>query len=203
MYLGNDENARSDTLEDGATFNVGSDYDGATEITLVCRASDPQNPQTAKFIVHTTNLSAGDEFKFNMSAAGTFIVDCGVGGTLSGTGVNGNVITRSVTTLDTYTCSYSTGGTKTIKFDGTGATGYSTDESVQAIGFSQRVIISQGHTEQLLTPQKILSVEGSLSALFPYKSENSANGAQPRFNTTFQYMLRTKQWEMKLLYQKP
>ncbi len=43
------------------------------------------NCQTSKFELTTTNLSAGVSFKFDISASGTFYVDCGDGGTLSGT----------------------------------------------------------------------------------------------------------------------
>ena len=40
--------------------------------------------------VFTLTTSATDSFDFDISAAGTFVVDCGTNGTLTGTGVSGN-----------------------------------------------------------------------------------------------------------------
>ena len=131
--------------------------------------------QWSKFALTTKKLSANDTFQFSMSAVGTFTVNCGEGGTLSGTGVSGNTITRSNTTSTTYTCTYSTDGKKTIGFEGE-ATSYNTDTKIAAISFYQSLNNSAS---------KISSISGNLSVLFPYISGNKANGAQPRFYQTF------------------
>jgi uncharacterized repeat protein (TIGR02543 family) len=140
-----------------------------------------------KFAIKTTNLNAGDTFKFSLSAAGAFTVDCGVDGALSGNAVPGGVILRNDTTNTVYTCTYSTGGAKTIVFDGT-ATNYnntyqdSSNNYYAAITFSGT---NADNTTETLTPTKIASVSGNLSAIFPYISGNSASGAQPRFYRLF------------------
>ena len=78
------------------------------------------------FSVTTSDIAANGTFYVKLSAKGTFYVDCGDGGTLSGTGVSGGTITKNNTTEYTYTCTYSSAGTKTIQFGGT-ATAYNTD----------------------------------------------------------------------------
>ena len=55
----------------------------ACETNEIDLLGDGTQCETAKFTLSTTNLSSGTEFKFNMSAAGTFYVDCGNGGTLN------------------------------------------------------------------------------------------------------------------------
>ena len=133
-----------------------------------------------KFTVTTTNLPANTEFKFYMTATGTFYVDCD-GGTLSGTGVSGNTITRTSITEDLYTCTYTDGGVKTIKFDGT-ATGYSTVASYSG-GVSAAIRFGYYDQNERPTPALIASVGGSLAQIFPYLG--SANGQAPRFGSTF------------------
>ena len=121
------------------------------------------------FSVTTTGLNSGDTFTFTMSAKGTFDVDCGTGGILSGTGVSGTTIDRSSTTDDdTYTCTYSSGGPKTVQFDGL-ATGYYNGTDVPVIRFT--------------TPTLITSLVGNLSTIFPW-----AGFVQqlPRFVSTFE-----------------
>ena len=110
---------------------------------------------TAAFSVTTTNLPAGTAFTFKISASGTFYVDCGTDGTLSGNGVDvdGITIDRSNTTTDdTYTCTYSSGDVKTIEFNGT-ATDYNTDTSVAAISFYNNTYVNE--------------LSGDLSTIFP------------------------------------
>ena len=124
----------------------------------------------AAFSVTTTNLSAGTAFTFKISASGTFSVDCGTDGTLSGFGVSsGTIINRSnTTTNDTYTCTYSSGGVKTISFYNSNnhvATGYSTNTDVAAISFSGNTRVSE--------------LSGELSAVFPQV------GNLPSFYQTF------------------
>ena len=124
-----------------------------------------------KFSVTTTNLSVGTEFRFYMSASGTFYIDCGAGGELSGIGVDGMLVERTDTTEALYTCTYATAGIKTIRFAGT-ATGYNTSTSTAAISFYK---VSGGIQD------KIISVSGNLASMFP-KLNASATGGQPRMS---------------------
>ena len=129
-----------------------------------------------KFTITTTNLTAGDEFKWYMSASGTFYVDCGDGGTLSGTGVIGNTITRiNSSEVATYICTYDTAGTKTIRMAGL-ATGYS---GLSAIRFFTDTI-----TYSNRTPTPISAISGSIGSIFPTLGQNSYS-TQPLFYGTF------------------
>ena len=121
------------------------------------------------FTLTTTNLSANDTFQFTISAAGEFYVDCGTDGTLSGNGVSGDTITKNDTTEYTYTCTYSTGGQKTIRFGGV-ATGYTSDSGA-AISFSYNPMVS--------------SLTGDLSEIFPVLGSN--DNQIPSFYSTFDY----------------
>ena len=123
--------------------------------------------ETYPFSITTTTLPSGNNtFTFKMSAEGTFYVDCGTDGTLSGTiGVSGNTITRTTTGYSSYACSYTSGGVKTIRFGGT-AVAYSPDTLYPAISF--------------MNNHRIASLSGDLSALFPVSDNNI-----PTFNQTF------------------
>ena len=128
----------------------------------------------APFVVTTTSLSANDTISFTISAAGTFEVNCGVGGTLtsSANDVSGNTITRNDTTVATYTCTYSTAGTKTIAFSGV-ATGYNSSNAA-AISFSTA------------SKTSVASVSGDLSAVFPtLTSAITGASTNPSFTSTF------------------
>lgn len=145
--------------------------------TQLNNAGKPWCTQTFSLTTTSTTTS----FQFIMSAAGNFTVDCGDGGTLSGTGVSGNTITRSDVTEATYTCDWgNNAGEHTIRFSGT-ATNYSASTSTAAIRFS--IVNSTDDTNA----EKIASVSGNLSTIFPYISTNAADGAQPRFYRTFSY----------------
>ena len=121
------------------------------------------------FSLTTTELASGDTFQFNISAAGTFYVDCGTGGILSGNGVSGDTITKNNTSNYTYTCTYSGDtGPKTIQFDGA-ATGYA---STTAISFSP-------------SATKIASISGSLGQIFGTIANPTIGSGQPRFTGTF------------------
>ena len=117
---------------------------------------------TPEFTIETINMSAGSTFSFDISASGTFYVDCGDGGTLSGTGVSGNTITRNDTTNAQYTCTYPNSGTHKILFAGD-ATGYTTSLAA-AISF--------------IGNKNIKTVDGSLGAIF-------SGSASSMFNSTF------------------
>ena len=137
---------------------------------------------TPTFSVTTTNTTTS--FQFSLSAVGTFTVDCGDGGTLTSSASdvsNGNTITRSGTTAATYTCTWSSAGAHTIGFDGT-ATNYNTNLTA-AISF----LVGVSDPSQKANAAKIASISGDLSAIFPYISGNAADGAQPRFVSTFSF----------------
>ena len=103
-------------LSFGAAFACTS-----SEIDVSGNGSDCQ---TSKFELTTTSLEANDTFKFSISAEGTFYVDCGDGGTLSGTNASGKTISKNTNFSVTYTCTWTTAGAHTIKFGGA-ATEYS------------------------------------------------------------------------------
>lgn len=136
---------------------------------------DGTNCQTAKFTLTTTEIADGGKFQFYISAKGTFYVDCGAGGALSGTGASGKTITRSNTTGATYTCTY-TGNTeaKTIRFGGIAGTAankpYSTANTAAASVIRFNV-----------TPTLVASVSGSLGAIFPTRNATYT----PKFRETF------------------
>ena len=120
------------------------------------------------FSVTTESIASGGTFTFKISASGTFYVDCGTGGTLSGTGVSGTTITKSNTSQYTYTCTYSgTAGAKTIQFGGS-ATGYVTNDTA-AILFS--------------SPALIASLSGNLASVFPQLGTSTSQ--LPKFWNTF------------------
>ena len=146
----------------------------ATVVFMFC-AMGVANAVTYPFSVTTT--SSTSRLSFSLSAAGTFNVDCGTGGTLSSTAsdVSGKIITRTGTTDTTYTCTWSYANARTVKFSGT-ATDYNTSMQIAAISFMG------GSSDEA---NKIASISGDLSEIFPYISENPADGAQPRFAGTF------------------
>ena len=136
------------------------------------------NCQTSKFELTTTNLSAGDSFNFSISARGTFYVDCGDDGTLSGTNASGKTISKSTNVNVTYMCEWASAGAHTIKFGGI-ATAYasvasdvSSDNS--AITFDNSV---NGNAA------KIASISGSFVELFPQIGTNASQ--IPQFINTF------------------
>ncbi|MBR3147764.1 MAG: InlB B-repeat-containing protein [Alphaproteobacteria bacterium] len=154
------------------TVTIGASATGAKSYTA--------NWETAKFTLTTSGMS---DFSFKLSPKGTFYVDCGNGGTLSGQSASGstvsvNTITRTTTTATTYTCSWaSSAGNKTISFGGSATnttTTYNSDTNVPAIHFLESS-----------NADSIKSVSGNLSAMFPYITSNAQSGAQPRFNRTF------------------
>ena len=83
----------------------------------------------AKFTITTTET---DSFQFNISAAGTFYVDCGNDGTLrdlSDDDMNGKIV-RSGTGVEGYKCSYNDDNhTRTIRFGGV-ANGYGSNAAI-------------------------------------------------------------------------
>ena len=130
------------------------------------------------FSVTTSSISSGGIFYFSLSAQGTFYVDCGTGGTLGSDNstargmISGGTINKTDTTKYTFKCTYSSAGTKTIRFGGT-ATQYNTSTSTAAIGFNASTA----------SAELITSISGDLSVVFPYIS--ATDGYYPRFYQTF------------------
>ena len=136
------------------------------------------NCQTSKFELTTTNLSAGDSLKFSISAKGTFYVDCGDGGTLSGTGASGKTITKSTNVSVTYTCEWASAGAHTIRFGGV-ATEYPV--LVLDITSDKSAIAFDGLLNG--NAAKIASLSGSLVELFPQVGTNASQ--IPQFINSF------------------
>lgn len=131
--------------------------------------------QWAKFSALVDVTSVNGTIEFNLGAIGTYTVNCGDGGTLSGTGVSGNTITRTSTTTSKYTCTYSRTGGKIIGFDGT-STGYGT--------FSYEN--GTGNTFDFVTRSAITQISGSLGAIFPtLTSVGNGTSLQPTFCAAF------------------
>ena len=130
-----------------------------------------------KFTVTTT--SDATQLLFDISAKGTFYVDCGTDGELTQTdwdGENsavGTVVTRVNTTSRTYSCVWPNAGVHTVKFAGT-ATAYDAENMKPAIAF---------YSSKATTASKIASISGSLATMFPQL--NTTEGKFPRFNQTF------------------
>lgn len=160
----------------------------ATVFTGVAFADCPANKidvtgngtqcEVSKFEVTTTNLAAGGSLKFDLSAKGTFYVDCGDGGTLSGTGASGKTISKSTNISVTYTCTWASAGAHTIRFGGV-ATQYASvglDISSSKAAISFDTLLSNNAS-------KIASVSGSLPELFPQLGTDA--NQIPQFINTF------------------
>lgn len=148
-------------------------YCGFCGVAIACELSeidvlgDGTQCETAKFTITTTELTANTTFAFYMSAKGTFYVDWGDGIV--------DTITRTDTNVTLYDHTYTTDGTKIIRFGGL-ATEYSTTLQVPAIQFG----LSDSN---LTTPKLILNIDGSLGAIFPTLGQ--AHNQQPCFFRLF------------------
>ena len=130
----------------------------------------------SKFQLTTVDLNIEPDaeditFLFSMSPFGTFYVDCGADGTLDGTGVSGKTIVRSSATLEQYSCTYTTGGVKTIQFGGL------------ATSYGSSLVVSIQFGTDTNTPALVRGISGSLSSIFPTKTSGSIK--QPRFSGLF------------------
>jgi len=134
---------------------------------------DGTNCETAKFTITTTNLSADTEFRFYMSATGTFYVDWGDGTV--------DTITRNDTTETLYNHTFISAGVKTIRFGGL-ASGYNSGD-VAAIRFGKTDNSASANTSATIS--LLNSVSGSLSQLFPVFG--GASNQNPKFCYTFYY----------------
>ena len=132
--------------------------------------------ETVKFTLTTTELAANASFSIWMSAKGTFYIDCGKNGTLSGAGTSGKTLTKTTNIVSEVSCKWSTAGAHTILFGGT-ATGYA---SVGLDASSTNSAIQFGTSSN---QQKIASVSGSLGEMFPQLG--SASNQVPSFASLF------------------
>ena len=207
------ENATGDAPVDNGTYTSGQTatvlpngednctYEGYTFNGWDCGAADEEIEITGnvtctaewqrdyEFWVDTMSLNSGDNFKFKISARGTFYVNCGENGTLSSGngdvsqdslgGANGYIIDRtSNTSNDTYICNYSSGGEKTVAFAGD-ATGYNQNLNTVAITFDTGT-----QNAVHVNAEKVKAIRGDLSAVFGYIG--SSYSEYPRFIGTFQ-----------------
>ena len=161
-------------------------FEGMTQFTTGYEASwnskvscAPLTCPTGKMLINgvcddpaftITTTSDTTELKFSLAARGTFYVDCGDGGTLTGSGVTDTQIIRSGISSSLYSCTWESAGAHTIMFGGT-AVEYGTDSSISFWRSSNG------------TQANIASVTGSLSTMFP--QHGTSSGEQPVFMNTF------------------
>ena len=129
----------------------------------------------SKFTVTTTSLTANAEFKFVLSAAGTFYVDWGEGTPQVET------ITRNNTTPTEYSHTYPTAGEKKIKFAGV-ATEYNTTKYSNDKNPSGAAIRFGGTNNNATTggtPTLVKKLEGSIGSVFP--TLGTADNQKPIF----------------------
>ena len=127
-----------------------------------------QKVEKYKFTLTTTPDTSS--FSFSISAAGEFIVNWGDGKT--------ETITKPDTTNTTYSHTYSTSKSYTIKLTGQ-ATAYNTSTSTAAISF----YVGSNTSAKETNVKKIAAIDGSLGAIFGTLSSDTNN--QPRFYHTF------------------
>ena len=132
--------------------------------------------ETVKFTLTTTNLAANGSINVWMSAKGTFYIDCGENGTLSGAGTSGKTLTKTTNLVSVISCEWTSAGVHTIRFGGT-ATEYA------SVGLDPSSTNSAIQFGASTNQQKIASVSGSLGAMFPQLG--SASNQVPSFASLF------------------
>jgi hypothetical protein len=128
---------------------------------------DGSQCEAAKFTITTTNMSANTEFKFYMSASGTFYVDWGDGTV--------DTITRNDTTSTLYSHTYPSGGVKIIQFGGLATGYYSGSGILAAIKFPG----------DWTSGSLLAAISGSIGQIFP--TLGTAPDKQPTFSSTFTF----------------
>ncbi len=158
---------------------VGTAY--ACDTNQIDVLGDGTQCETTKFSLNTTNLTVNDTFNFSISATGTFYVDCGTDGTLSGTGALNKTVIRTDTNESLYTCTYTSGGAKTIRMAGR-ATGYN---SIIEDYIRKYAAIRFGGLEnnEGTTPYLIREISGSIGQIFPTLGQGV--NLRPAFIATF------------------
>lgn len=157
-------------------FALGSGVAAACTADKIDVTGNGSQCETVKFTLTTTNLAANASFNIWTSAKGTFYIDCGDGGTLSGTNTSGKKLNKTTNLVSEVRCEWSTAGAHTIRFGGV-ATEYA------SVGLSASSTNSAIQFGTSTNQQKIAAISGSLGALFPQlgSSENQI----PRFTSTF------------------
>ena len=135
------------------------------------------------FQVQTAPLAIRSRVYFNISATGTFYVDCGTDGGLYDADRDEptpTTIINSNNNVARLYCKYISSGTKYIRFGGQ-ATGYSNNYSTPAISFGAL----EGYGKvNAGNSNKIYSLSGSLATIFPYLGARS-DGLAPSFYGSF------------------
>ena len=147
---------------------------------IVDNSNEPNNPEEPiefepKFTINTESLS---RFEFKIRAAGTFYVDWGDGTV--------EEITKGVFDNDDFYHRYSRYGDYTIKLGGLATDypeTYTGDDSSQSYKYAA---ISFGMYENGNKCQNIVSISGSLGAIFPTLDINGEL-KQPSFSSTFDW----------------
>ena len=165
-YLG--QNLCPDNYITKSTNSV-SQSDCVLDCDWDCSGTDcvPCLPEvTDGFIVRTSLMNAVDEFKFDISAAGTYTIDWGDG--------NIETITKDTTAKQTISHIYEIGGSQfDVKISGS-STAYNTE--LPAISFQ-----CKNDQDEYITNFPIVGIRGSLGAVFP----TIGNEIQPLFTKTF------------------
>jgi len=159
----------------GLILFAGFDMAYACDTNQIDVLGDGTQCETAKFTITTTELEPDTEFKFYMSASGTFYVDWG-DGTI-------DTITRTNTTETLYDHTYTTAGVKTIRFGGL-ATRYNENKAYPAIRiFSGEIDRHANGSRSSGTEIYVGKISGSVGAIFP--TLGNSDYLQPSFYMAF------------------
>ena len=116
-------------------------------------------------------------FKFNLAAAGDFVVDWGDNSSVS-------EISRANATAADVTHSYAATGTYVISMGGR-ATAYNSTASVAAISFFNGTVNNDQDVTATGTEKYITRIDGALGEIFSTIGAGNSNSTQPRFYRTF------------------
>lgn len=145
-------------------------YTGDKTLTAQWVEFDP------KFTITTTNMSAGDTFKYWQGAEGLFYVDWGDG------------TQQTINYVGTIEHTYATAGVHTIRFGGlaTDYTYLSHTYYMGAVSFGIRgcrlSVVDTSYSLYTGTPEKVAGISGSLGAIYPSLPDARK---QPHFIATF------------------
>jgi uncharacterized repeat protein (TIGR02543 family) len=116
-------------------------------------------------------------FKFNLAAAGDFVVDWGDNSSVS-------EISRANATAADVTHSYAATGTYVIRMGGQ-AISYNSTASVSAIRFFNGTVNNDQDVTATGTEKYITRIDGALGKIFSTIGAGNSNSTQPRFYRTF------------------
>ena len=147
--------------------NVAAGNDFTITANTTCTAQWENGKFAVKTYIEDEN---SDVFRFQLTAAGTFIVDCGEDGWLEGQyvdyddGYDGKTIIHEDVkdrAVARYECMYETSGVKTITFDGTATGDFGADGPED---FYSTLILG---TDDGGATTGVTSISGNLATLFP------------------------------------